>query len=115
MSNPTVQSILQQIAKLSEGEKAELRARLDQQLITNGLDFPDQSVLKIEPKDVASLRWLNKHRDEYIGHWIALDGDQLLAHGTDLSSVATEARAKGVQYPLLHFVEPEPEYPYIRS
>ncbi|MCI0663336.1 MAG: hypothetical protein L0220_19910 [Acidobacteria bacterium] len=115
MANPTVQSILQQIAELSEVEKAELHAQLGQQLSNNGPDSPDKPVLRIEPKDVASLRWLNEHRDEYIGLWIALDGNQLLAHGIDLLSVATEARAKGVKYPLLHFVEPEPEYPYLHS
>lgn len=48
-----------------------------------------------------SLRWVDKHRDEYLGQWIALDGDLLISHGPNAKKVYEEARATGVQAPFL--------------
>ncbi|GEM_PF-5779556 len=49
----------------------------------------------------AELRWIGQHRDEYKGEWVALDGDRLLAHGTDGDNVFAAARAQ-VKTPFLH-------------
>jgi len=106
-----VKSILQRIAELSPGEMAELRLQWDRR---NGSQFIP-SELQTDPKDLGAFRWINEHGDEYPGEWLALDGDQLLAHGTDLAEVAAAARAAGTQFPLLHLVEPPREHPYIRS
>ena len=106
-----VKSILQRIAELSPGELAELRLQWGQR---NGSQLVP-SELQTDPKDLAAFRWINEHADEYPGEWLALDGDQLLAHGTGLAEVAAAARAAGIQFPLLHLVEPPREHPYIRS
>ncbi len=66
-------------------------------------------------QDEAAFKWINAHGDKYQGQWLALDGDRLLAHGVDLAEVAASARAAGVQFPLLHLVEPERKYPYIHA
>jgi hypothetical protein len=68
-----------------------------------------------DSKDEAAFKWINEHGGQYTGQWLALDGDRLLAHGPDLSEVAAVARARGVQFPLLHLVEPPRDHPYIRS
>lgn len=68
-----------------------------------------------ERKDAAAFQWINSHGSDYHGQWLALDGDRLLAHGTNLTEVAAAARARGVQFPLLHLVEPPREHPYIHS
>jgi Family of unknown function (DUF5678) len=44
-----------------------------------------------------SLRW----GDEYLGQWVALDGDRLISHGPDAKKVYEEARATGVHAPFL--------------
>src|SRR5205823_11261029 len=106
-----VKSILQRIAELSPGEMAEPRLQCDRR---NGSQFI-LSELQTDAKDEVAFRWINEHGDEYPGEWLALDGDQLLAHGTDLAEVAAEARAAGIQFPLLHLVEPPREHPYSRS
>ena len=31
--------------------------------------------------------WIEAHRDEYLGQWVALDGDRLIAHGSDAKKV----------------------------
>ncbi len=109
-----VSSILQRIAGLSPGELAELRSQWER-LSANGSEAIVQDDLQVDSKDGAAFKWINEHGREYPGEWLALDGDRLLAHGHDLSEVAAAARAKGVQFPLLHLVEPPRDYHYIRS
>lgn len=49
--------------------------------------------------------WLEKHRDDYDGQWVALDGDRLLAHGDKLKEVAKTAKEMGFEDALLVRVE----------
>ena len=58
------------------------------------------------------LRWLEEHRHQYLGQWVALDGDQLLSHGPNAFDVAQAARAAGVASPYLARVQPPEEVPF---
>jgi Family of unknown function (DUF5678) len=49
--------------------------------------------------------WLEQHRDEYDGKYVALDGDQLIAVGDGAKEVASQARALGIQGALIVYVE----------
>ena len=51
---------------------------------------------------VGELTWLKTHGQGYIGQWVALEGNRLVAHGADARSVRDEARRLGVQVPLMH-------------
>ena len=55
--------------------------------------------------------WLWAHGQEYSGQWVALNGDELLSHGSDARGVRDEARAKGVQTPLMVHIPDEPNLP----
>jgi antitoxin (DNA-binding transcriptional repressor) of toxin-antitoxin stability system len=68
-----------------------------------------------ERKDAAAFQWINAHASDYHGQWLALDGDRLLAHSANLAEVAAAARALGVQFPLLHLVEPPRDHHYIHA
>jgi len=57
-------------------------------------------------------RWLSEHQREYIGQWVALDGDQLLSHGKDLNRVFDEAQAQGVNASFTAFIE-DPNQPWM--
>lgn len=47
------------------------------------------------PKDrTREDEWLRHHKHEYVGQWVALDGDSLLAAGQNLTEVMAEARAR---------------------
>jgi hypothetical protein len=54
-------------------------------------------------------QWLAAHRAEYLGQWVALEGDRLIAHGPDGRQVYDEAKAAGVEVPFIHHVVEEPE------
>jgi hypothetical protein len=55
--------------------------------------------------------WLRAHGQEYCGQWVALNGEELLSHGSDARGVRDEARAKGVQTPLMVHIPDEPNMP----
>ncbi len=50
---------------------------------------------------IAEQEWLRLHSGEYIGQWVALDGDSLVSHGAKALDVLEEARRKGVERPLM--------------
>jgi hypothetical protein len=51
--------------------------------------------------------WIEAHREEFLDQWVALDGDHLVAHGTDARTVYDDARAQGVDSPYLVHVVPK--------
>ncbi len=59
----------------------------------------------------AELRWLSENRAQlnaYGGQWLILEGDCMVAHGSDYLEVLREAREKGVVVPFAYRV-PESE------
>lgn len=56
--------------------------------------------------------WLQQHRSEYGGEWLALDGDRLLSHGPNLKEVAEEAKRQGVNDALYVRAESPDELPW---
>ena len=52
------------------------------------------------------MKWIQENRDQYVGQWVALDGDTLIAHGIKARDVRAEARRKGVANPCLTHIEP---------
>lgn len=58
------------------------------------------------------LQWLDTHGEEYAGLWIALEGDHLLASGSNGREVYEEAIAQGATRPFLVQVETPDELPF---
>ncbi len=48
-----------------------------------------------------ALNWIEENKEEYDGKFVVLDGDKLVAFGTDSKTVYDEARAKGYKSPFL--------------
>ena len=65
-----------------------------------------------EARFQRALRWLEENKVKYLGQWVALDGDQLLAAGTDGKQVYAEAVAAGVAVPLLQQIKAEDDLPF---
>lgn len=59
-----------------------------------------------------SMRWLEEHRGDFAGEWVALDGDRLLSHGKDPETVFAEARSAGVPVPFVERVMPVERLPF---
>jgi hypothetical protein len=56
--------------------------------------------------------WLRTHWREYVGRWVALDGDRLIGQAVRARDAMDQARAAGVASPfLIHVIEPS-ELPF---
>ncbi len=119
MSSVTLENILAQINQLPLSEREQLRAMLvdcgqaGAESLKN-LDEPSRPVKLLFPsKDrTREYQWLKKHRREYIGQWIALEDDQLIAHSQDAKEMFAQADASGVERPLVLLVE-DPDVPFL--
>lgn len=88
-------------------EAFEALPKEDQNLFT--AELLNRAVPFIKPPGrEQSDRWLQRHREEYEGKWVALQAGTLIAAGDDGKAVYDQARAAGVDCPLLlHLVRQE--------
>jgi predicted DNA-binding antitoxin AbrB/MazE fold protein len=56
--------------------------------------------------------WLHLNGPHYAGQWVAIEGDKLVSHGEDAKAVLQQARAAGVQHPLVMHIPKEPPLPF---
>jgi hypothetical protein len=97
----------------SEREKL-IRALSSESRERNG-PVVDQPGRIVPPPVVSKDRsrenqWLADHQREYIGQWVALEGDRLIAHGEDAAEVFAAADASGIERPMVIYVE-DPDAP----
>ena len=59
------------------------------------------------------FQWLKEHKAKYANLWVALDGDKLVASGTNHREVFQVARSKGATRPLIIRVEAEDKLAYV--
>jgi hypothetical protein len=55
------------------------------------------------------IAWRRAHDQELralAGQWVIVEGNELIANGTDPRALVAAARARGIQVPYLFFVEP---------
>lgn len=113
MATATVEQILETISTLPANEQTRLRQLMDHQ--PRKKEPQGKFVDPIpEPDQQGAMNWLSDNQREYEGQWVALDGYRLIAHGTDYWTVSKAAKASGVYLPMITFVEPIPERPFVR-
>ncbi len=89
----------------------QLDATADKHPVTEIATMP-ASIEKREERFQRALQWLDKNKPKYLGQWVALDGDRLLAAGTDGKQVYANAVAAGVASPLLQQIKAEDDLPF---
>ncbi len=73
----------------------------------------ETKVRRVPPIDISrEKQWLKEHRHEYIGQWVALDGDRLISHGTNAREVYETAREAGVKVPFVAHIDPPDQLPF---
>jgi hypothetical protein len=113
-SRPSVQILLQQASMLSQPDQLELIALLIQKV-----DAPTSAQAKRRPTIVKrsvsrdrEMRWLAENRTKYIGQWVVVEGDRLIASGPNSREVFQAAKQAGIEVPFLVQVEPEDQLPF---
>src|SRR5438552_7024880 len=112
MSEVSLESVLEQARQLPLTE----RQRLRELLAEESQPKPEKKRGKRVPPPVPykdrsrEYQWLKEQAREYVGEWVALEGDQLVAHGPTGKEVFAAADAAGVERPLVLLVE-DPDGP----
>src|SRR3990172_5661003 len=71
-----------------------------------GSASPMPKITSPEPRSrVTEIKWIDEHalelRSRYPREWIAVEGEELVAHGMKLANVIAAAKAKDVQHPFV--------------
>jgi hypothetical protein len=98
----TLEQIIDEARALSPSEKRALRRALDRELATPAPTQSSQLSYRTFEREHA---WVDAHRDEYLGQWVAIEGDSLVAHGANPREVYLAARDSGIEVPYLVRVE----------
>ncbi|HYL98413.1 MAG TPA: DUF5678 domain-containing protein [Blastocatellia bacterium] len=106
MASPEVDRIIEELRRLAPDEKRQVREALE-----------GEDRLRVQATDRSidlsrELRWIEKHRSEYAGQWVAVRGDRLLSSGSDGRTVYEAARAAGDERPFVTRVAPDDELPF---
>jgi Family of unknown function (DUF5678) len=57
-------------------------------------------------------RWIDENRENYLGNWVCLNGDELVAFGKDAKKVYAEAKAKGIKIPFIEQIREAETAPF---
>ena len=97
--------VLRPLEPLDLSERQRVRLTLD--------DNPAPHIVP-EPQNFRreEMLWLANNSAPYAGQWVALEGPNLIAHGTDAATVHEASRTAGVEHPLLTHLPKEDELPF---
>lgn len=106
MSSQQLQELIFQTEKLTNEEQLKLASYLMEKLSQR--DKLPPSVKEETPPDPTrkeEYQWLAQHRSEYAGQYVALNGGQLISHGSNGREVLAQARRLGVKHPYIVHIE----------
>ena len=89
---------------------AYVQTLLQQQAASSPLKAVGDAAKEVE-RQMSELNWLETHREQFAGRWVALEGNALLAVGDSAREVyAAIAHHEGA--PLVTRIEPEEQLPF---
>lgn len=116
MSTFTAETILKLIEQLPVTERTRLAQLLAQQTAASVKVKPprDKRVPSKPMRDRTRERqWVNDHKHEYAGQWVALDGDRLVAASVVQQEVWDAVDATSPNPPLVLRISSPDDLPYI--
>lgn len=107
MSTITVENILQQIDQLPPVEQCRLAQLLEDRRAEQSpqpAKAPRDKRLPNRPAvdDSRERAWIEEHRHEYAGQWVALDSDRLIAANPNRLEISAAIKADGAKLPLIY-------------
>ncbi len=117
MSDFTLEKVVAEIRALSPEQQEQLRRLLNGSVVSlenQELPIKPRIVGTYTPKDRSKENvWLAKNQDQFVGQWVALDGDNLISHGLLLKEVMAEVEKKGITGALVVRAESSKAAPYM--
>lgn len=107
MAQNSFDEVLAQVDQLPPSEQQKLYRVLSAKLSRSDSRLRDKRApLIVENADFSrEIEWLNEHRAEYAGRWVALSGERLIAHGASAKEVYAAADAASVEQPFVTRVD----------
>ena len=109
MSMMTAESVLTLIEQLPSTERIRLkellaRRRTLQEAEPAKAKPPLDKRVPCEPMTdrTRELKWIEEHKHEYAGQWVALDGERLIAASPIRAEISAAVKADGAKLPLIH-------------
>jgi Family of unknown function (DUF5678) len=107
----TLEHIIEAAKTLPPEDRRRLQEWLIEQERLDANEQPHEGTLRQEiEKYHQAKKWIAEHRTEYLGQWVALDGDHLISHGSNAVQVHNEAKAAGQKAPFVVRIIEEPEF-----
>lgn len=106
------------IKTLSAKDRAKLRQLLSEQVSNGAVSIvpeetaPSEKIHTELEKYRRAQQWIVEHRSEYMGQWVALDGDHLIGHGLNACELHLKAKAEGIEIPFVEQITEEPKFFY---
>ena len=109
MEMTTLEQTMETISALPPAARQRLQLFLQEQAARDAAAQPPDSAAQAKAERLRqeldeyrrAKQWIAAHRAEYLGQWVALEGDRLVSHGPDVLQVDAAARAAGIASPLL--------------
>jgi len=107
-----LEQIIEGVRTLPFEDLNRLREVIDEE--TRRKQFDETKRVKLQEeitKFKKAEKWLTENREKYMNKWVCLEGDELVAHGTDALEVDRRAREAGIEAPFLEHIVEE-KYPF---
>lgn len=110
----SLEQMIEAAKRLPPQDRRSLQQWLEQQ---ERLDVEEQQKATRLQQELEQYQrakqWIAEHRAEYLGQWVALEGDQLISAGANAKEVDAAARAAGIKVPfVVRIVAEEPKFYY---
>jgi hypothetical protein len=107
----TANEVIETIRTLPTQEKAKVYEWLDEEKReaaqkTRTRENANEQLVRFR----KAQEWILKNRQQYLNQWVCLDGDKLIAHGTDALEVHRKAIETGIEIPYLEQVVEEEDW-----
>ena len=113
MPNSTLEQVKNTILTLPHEDRKQLQQWLDEQARKDANHIaPKESLEDRLTRYKQTEKWLRENREKYLGQWVALEGDRLIAHGIDALKVHAEAKAAGIAIPFVEHIVEDDDRPF---
>ena len=77
--------------------------------VENAIREKDENLKKQFEDYAKAKKWISENGEKYINQWVCLEGDKLIAHGTDGRKVFQQAKDAGIEIPFIKRIVEEPK------
>jgi hypothetical protein len=115
MSGEQLTALKEQLVGLTSQEKLELARFLEEEAArrpAGGASEVPEDEAAAARKRAQHMAWLKAHREQYVGRYVALDGDRLVGSGATIREAHDEARQLGVDHPFLTHISSASDAPF---